>query len=50
MEPKEPQLKPSDELLEVERRKRPVPRTEKVDRSLEASPELREQIERRRRP
>ena len=48
MEPNEPVLKPSRELLEIERRKRPVPQAENAPRPLEPSPELRAQIERRR--
>ena len=50
MELNEPVLKPSAELLEIERRKRPGPRTENAARSLEPSPELCEQINRRRAP
>jgi len=47
MEPKEPALKPSDELIEIEHRKRPVPRTPQEHGELKPSPALREIIERK---
>jgi len=47
MEPKEPVLEPSPELLEIERRKRPVPRTPQEQLELKPSPALRETIARK---